>query len=547
MANKASEQVKHFVTTLIVNGDIPESSGTRLLSAYEMTGHPFDTVVIELGLMREDTLAKALSVALGFGLTPLNSADLNGEVAAVIGFDFLSSRAMVPLLGENDDVLVLGVADPFDEDGLALIGYYSDKSIEISVAPRSAIMSGLAALSSAISENAAPNYDTDSNGAVSEDDLDRLRDFAHQAPIVKMVSRIVQLASDEHATDIHIEPFEHEVRVRIRVDGVLKVIETVSAELLQGISTRIKILSGLDISERRQPQDGRLRLAVRGQEIDLRVSILPAIHGETIVMRLLDRSVVALDLPSLGFAPDACEKLHELAALPNGIILITGPTGSGKTTTLYALMSLINDPEVKIFTVEDPVEYRLAGITQLQINAASGLTFARALRTVLRQDPDIILVGEIRDRETAEIAMQAALTGHLVLSTLHTNSAAGAVTRLRDMGIEDYLIGATVKGISAQRLVRKVCTCQSENHAANCPKCEGSGFSGRTVTYEIATLSGPVARLISAGEQETAIQVALKQEGFETIEENALLLVNSGVTTRAEITRVVRLDPVASS
>ena len=546
MASKGSEQLKHFVTTLIANGDIPESSGARLLAAYEMTGHPFDTVVIELGLMREDTLAKALGSALRLALTPLNSTDLNGEAAAGIGFDFLNSAAMIPLLGENEDVLVLGVADPFDEDGLALVRYFSDKLIEIRVAPRSAIMSGLAALSSAIPENTPSNYVTKSNGAVSEDDLDRLRDFARQAPIVKMVSRIVQLASDEHATDIHIEPFEHEVRVRIRVDGVLKVIETVSAEFLQGIATRIKILSGLDISERRQPQDGRLRLAVRGQEIDLRVSILPAIHGETIVMRLLDRSVVALDLPSLGFAPVACAKLQELAVLPNGIILITGPTGSGKTTTLYALMSLINDPRVKIFTVEDPVEYRLAGITQLQINTASGLTFARALRTVLRQDPDIILVGEIRDRETAEIAMQAALTGHLVLSTLHTNSAAGAVTRLRDMGIEDYLIGATVKGISAQRLVRKLCTCQSKS-LVNCPKCEGSGFSGRTVTYEIATLSEQVARLISTGEQEAVIQAALMHEGFETIEENALLLVDSGMTTRGEITRVVRLDPVASS
>lgn len=547
MATKASEKVKHFVNALIANGDILESSGARVLAAYEMTGHPFDTVVIELGLMREDTLAKVLGSALGLALTPLNSTELNSEAAAGIGFDFLISKAIIPLLGENEDILTLGMADPFDEDGLALIAYFSDKTIEVRVAPRSAIMSGLAALSSAIFENTPPNYDTESNGAVSEDDLDRLRDFAHQAPIVKMVSRIVQLASDEHATDIHIEPFEHEVRVRIRVDGVLKVIETVSAELLQGISTRIKILSGLDISERRQPQDGRLRLAVRGQEIDLRVSILPAIHGETIVMRLLDRSVVALDLPSLGFAPEACEKLHELAALPNGIILITGPTGSGKTTTLYSIISLINDPGVKIFTVEDPVEYRLAGITQLQINTASGLTFARALRTVLRQDPDIILVGEIRDRETAEIAMQAALTGHLVLSTLHTNSAAGAVTRLRDMGIEDYLIGATVKGISAQRLVRKVCACQSKSQVARCPKCEGSGFSGRTVTYEIATLSERVERLITNGEQETAIQVALKHEGFETIEENALLLVDSGVTTRGEITRVVRLDPVASS
>jgi general secretion pathway protein E len=360
-----------------------------------------------------------------------------------------------------------------------------------------------------------------------------------------MVTHIAQAASDEHATDIHIEPFEHELRVRIRVDGILKQLESVPANYLPGISTRLKILANLDISERRLPQDGRIRIAVRGQEIDMRISVIPSIHGETIVMRLLDQSHVTLDLAALGFEQDARDLLDRICHLPNGIILITGPTGSGKTTTLYALISILNDLAVKIFTVEDPVEYQLDGISQLQTNNATGMTFARALRSVLRQDPDIILVGEIRDRETAEIAMQAALTGHLVLSTLHTNSAVGAITRLRDMGIEDYLIGATLKGIVGQRLLRKLCTCERQEQASTCSQCGGTGFAGRTVTYEIAEVGSNVSRLISDGASEDIILERLQTKGLNTIDAHANALVKSGITTATEVARSVRLDDSA--
>jgi general secretion pathway protein E len=257
-------------------------------------------------------------------------------------------------------------------------------------------------------------------------------------------------------------------------------------------------------------------------------------------MRLLDRSSVALDLARLGFDASAHASLEAMARMPNGIILITGPTGSGKTTTLYALMSILNDPSVKIFTVEDPVEYQLTGITQLQTNNATGMTFARALRSVLRQDPDIILIGEIRDRETAEIAMQAALTGHLVLSTLHTNSAAGAITRLRDMGMDDYLIGATVKGIIGQRLLRKACGCQNTPLPSPCKECGGSGLKGRTVTYEIADMLDSVSRLVSTGSNEEVILDRLRREGMQTMEEHANVLAANGVTTASEVARTVR-------
>jgi general secretion pathway protein E len=537
--------VEGFAAKLIEDGTLVESAAQRLLAAVAATGHSFDTVVVELGLMREETLARALANYFGVEIAENFLSDIDREIVREIGLGFLGDRAALPLKSGDETALTLVVANPFDIDSLNMIRYLTDKEVVLRMAARSAILVSAGAI--ALETSAAVENGLTILEGASESDLERLRDFAQQAPIVRLVSRIAQIAADEHATDIHVEPFEHEVRIRIRVDGMLKIVETVPASYLPGISTRLKILANLDISERRLPQDGRIRIAVRGQEIDMRLSVIPAIHGETIVMRLLDRSVIALDLAQLGFDPDARAHLERVARLPNGIILITGPTGSGKTTTLYALMSILNDAAVKIFTVEDPVEYQLAGITQLQTNNAAGMTFARALRSVLRQDPDIILVGEIRDRETAEIAMQAALTGHLVLSTLHTNSAAGAVTRLRDMGIEDYLIGATVKGIVGQRLLRKTCLCQKLSMQAGCADCGGSGYSGRTVTYEIVEVTDPVARMISNGSPEEGILDELCRLGVKTMKEHARSLAECNVTTLAEIARAVRFEGIGST
>jgi general secretion pathway protein E len=529
-----------FIAKLTEEGTLSESAARRLLSAHAATGHAFDTVMVELGLMREEALARAL--AEYFEVEPVEQllAEIDRGRAREIGLDYLASVAMLPLTPRGEDAVTFVVANPFDTKSLEMIRYVTDAPVAFRLAARSAISTAAAAL---VLEGAEPTAEGLENlDGATEGDIERLRDFSQQAPIVRLVTRVAQMAADAHATDIHIEPFEHEVRIRIRIDGMLKPVETVPASYLPGISTRLKILANLDISERRLPQDGRIRIAVRGQEIDMRISVIPAIHGETIVMRLLDRSVVSLDLVHLGFDAQARTILEHTAAQPNGIILITGPTGSGKTTTLYALMSILNNADVKIFTVEDPVEYQLAGITQLQTNNAVGMTFARALRSVLRQDPDIILVGEIRDRETAEIAMQAALTGHLVLSTLHTNSAAGAVTRLRDMGIEDYLIGATVKGIVGQRLLRRICSCQAEAAADGCDKCGGSGYSGRTVTHEIVEVSDALARLISGGAGEEALTDHLRGLGVKTLAEHARGLAQRGVTTAAEVARAVRFD-----
>jgi general secretion pathway protein E len=528
-----------FVTFLVAENVLSESAGKRLLAAHDATGHSFDSVMIELGLMREDVLARTLAKFLNLDFVEHPLTEASRKLCQSIGIEFLSANTVLPLTDAEQDAVVIAAANPFDTEATRMIAYLAERPVSLAISSRSAIANALSAI--ALESTAPSQSGPELTDAASEGDLERLRDFAGQAPIVRLVTRLAQTAADELATDIHIEPFEQELRIRIRVDGMLKLVETVPVSYLPGISTRLKILANLDISERRLPQDGRIRVAVRGQEIDMRISVIPSIHGETIVMRLLDRSTVALDLASLGFEEPARVLLERISRSPNGIVLITGPTGSGKTTTLYALISILNDPSVKTFTVEDPVEYQLNGITQLQVNNATGMTFARALRSVLRQDPDIILVGEIRDRETAEIAMQAALTGHTVLSTLHTNSAIGAITRLRDMGIEDYLIGATVKGIVGQRLVRKLCACRGDARSPACSQCGGSGFAGRTVTHEIVDVRDSVARLIGEGAREENLQGLLQTEGMQTIAQHAQELIRLGVTSVGEVARTVRL------
>lgn len=524
-----------FLEHLSFEGLLQENSKFRLAAALKATKHPLDAVVTELGLMREDAFAKAVAEFFGVGFIEQPARIADADSVEAFGIGFLTANSLIPVIMTGGKQAI-ATPNPFDRNALAMIEYQTGQTVDFVVATRAGILAALAQLE--LAEDAKGSEHDRGVNPANESDLDRLRDYARQEPVVKLLSRIIQVASDAHASDIHIEPFEHELRIRIRVDGVLQTIETSAISMLRGIVTRIKILAGLDISEQRLPQDGRMRATVRGQEMDLRVSISPVIHGEATALRVLDRSVVALDLDSLGFAKNAQRSLERLVRLPNGIVLITGPTGSGKTTTLYALLSLINDQAVKIFTVEDPVEYRLAGITQLQINSATSLTFARALRSILRQDPDIILIGEIRDKETAETAIQAALTGHLVLSTLHTNSAAGAITRLRDMGVDNYLIGATLKGVAAQRLLRKLCNCDPFRQRASCNKCNGSGLFGRTVAYEIAPISDVLARQIADGSSEAAILDQIAAHGVVSLSDHAVTLAGAGVTSLSEAVRV---------
>jgi general secretion pathway protein E len=397
----------------------------------------------------------------------------------------------------------------------------------------------------------------------ADEDAERLKDLASEAPVIRLVNALINRAVEARASDIHIEPFENTLRVRYRIDGVLQEVETPPSRLKAAIVSRVKIMSKLNIAERRLPQDGRVKLAVRGKEVDFRVSTLPTMHGESVVMRILDKGSTVLDFAALGFEKDTLKGYLGLLERPNGILLVTGPTGSGKTTTLYTSLLRLNTPDKKILTVEDPIEYQLEGVNQIQVKPQVGLTFAHTLRSILRQDPDIIMIGEIRDLETAQIAAQAALTGHLVLSTLHTNSAAGTVTRLLDMGLEDYLLASTLIGITAQRLIRTLCPHCREPYPAlpelidemqlrrfteadpitfcrpvGCPRCNGTGYHGRSGIAEMLVMSDEVRRLTLRRAEAMEIQRAAVAVGMHTLYEDGSRKALKGSTSLEEVLRV---------
>ena len=397
------------------------------------------------------------------------------------------------------------------------------------------------------------------------EDVELLKDLASEAPVIRLVNRIIREGVESRATDIHFEPLKDGLQIRFRIDGVLHPWQKHPKQLVAPVVSRLKLMAKLNIAEHRLPQDGRIRFRVGGEDLDIRVSVLPTVHGEGVVLRLLTREGSLLALENLGLEKDHFELLLELISRPNGIILVTGPTGSGKTTTLYAALSRLNTPEKKIITIEDPVEYQLPGINQIQIKPAIGLTFASALRAILRHDPDIILVGEIRDLETAEIAIQAALTGHLVFSTLHTNDALGAVARLSEMGIESYLLAASLVGLVAQRLVRRLCPkCKQakepsqaflkaiEEHLpgyggpinyfepVGCDYCAGTGFRGRLAIYEIIPVDQKLRRAILAEQGEEEMKEYLKEKGFLSLFQDGLRKAAQGVTSFQEVLRVAR-------
>jgi general secretion pathway protein E len=375
-------------------------------------------------------------------------------------------------------------------------------------------------------------------------DVERLRDIASEAPIIRLLNRLVTTAVERNASDIHIEPLEDHVRIRFRIDGALQVTEHLDRGLQLGLVSRVKILARLNIAEQRLPQDGRIRLAVRGRDIDFRISTSPTLHGESVVLRILDRKDIALDFAALGFPEDAISQLRKLISTPNGVILVTGPTGSGKTTTLHAALTLLNQPTLKTFTVEDPIEYHLKGVNQVLVRPQIGLDFASVLRSILRQDPDIIMVGEIRDAETAKIVVQASLTGHLVLSTLHTNSAASSITRLRNIGVDNFLIVSSVRAIVAQRLVRKLCNeCKKSNgihyEPFGCIKCHATGYSGRTVICEILELSDAIKAGVLSEQPEAELEAIAERDGMRSLYESGMTKVRSGETSLEEVLRIV--------
>jgi general secretion pathway protein E len=409
-------------------------------------------------------------------------------------------------------------------------------------------------------------FDDQFSGQSDDEFIEHLKDLASEAPVIRLANQIIHRAVDMGASDIHIEPFEDGLHLRYRVDGVLQDYpDPPAANLAPAISSRIKLLAHMNIAERRLPQDGRIMIRVKGHELDLRVSTIPTVHGESIVMRVLDRESIRLSLADMGFSEDSLERYRELLARPHGVLLVTGPTGSGKTTTLYASLASLDSEALKIITVEDPVEYQLQGVNQIQVQSQIDLSFARSLRAILRQDPDIIMIGEMRDTETAQIGVQSALTGHLVLSTLHTNTAASAITRLEDMGVERYLITSSVNGVLAQRLVRTLCReCKAPveveqaylnqtglrrfvdgpSHtifqARGCSACMQTGYAGRTGIHELFVLDEAMHRVIMGGADATVLHNTARQQGMITLYEDGLRKVVEGVTSMEEVLRVTQ-------
>ena len=522
-----------------------------------------DTVLLRLGLVTERQIAEAAATLLG---VPVVSPDryplVLPDCAAAIPHAFLRDARVVPLL-DADGLMTIALADPLDRFTPAALAAATGR--RVAVAP--AVPIELEAALHRLVPEEHETLQTEAGEAPLEDDAERLKDLASEAPVIRLVNQIIGRAVETAASDIHIEPFEDMLRVRYRHDGVLHEAETPPRHLSAAITSRIKIMAKLDIAERRLPQDGRIRLAVRGQDIDFRVSTVATMYGETVVLRILDRGAVTFAWGPLGLTPAVVGRLTKALELPNGIVLVTGPTGSGKTTTLYTGLVTLNTIGRKVVTIEDPVEYQIPGINQIQVRPQIGLSFANLLRTIVRQDPNIIMVGEIRDLETAQIAVQAALTGHLVLSTLHTNSAAATITRLRDMGLEDYLITAVLRGVLAQRLVRRLCVaCRQPRaaapevirrfdldragtgepvtlfHAVGCPACRGTGFRGRQAIAEFLEPAEDVQRLIFARASHDDVERAAIAGGMVPMFRAGLDAALAGDTTLEEVVRTIQAE-----
>jgi len=519
-------------------------------------------LLVKLGLCSELDVADAFVEAGQLEKIKPEQYPLESQLPESVSLRFLKQYHVIGLRQDEQSITV-AMMDPEDEFVIDALKLVTGKNIipkvgllsEIDAALEVQYGEGRSAMDKTIDDL---NVDD-----IGEEDLEHLKDLASEAPVIKMVNLIMQRAIETRASDIHIEPFEQTLKVRLRVDGVLKEIDAPSVKSTAAVISRIKIMAKLNIAERRLPQDGRIKVQMLGKELDLRVSTIPTMFGESVVIRLLDKENTVFDFAALGFQGRHLQQFIDVLSMPHGIILITGPTGSGKSTTMYAALKQLNTSERKIITVEDPVEYQMEGVNQIQAKPQIGLTFASALRSIVRQDPDVIMIGEMRDLETARIAVQSALTGHLVLSTLHTNDAAGGVTRLLDMGLEEYLLTSTVNGILAQRLVRKLCSDCKEPYQATlelikemrlrrfkpegdiilhkpvgCSSCGGMGYRGRMAIIEFLQMTDPIRKLIMAHEEAGAIQKLAIEEGMTTMFENGLTKAIEGVTTIEEVMRV---------
>jgi len=559
----SSDAEARIVDALLARGRLKDADLVRARRLQEETGGSLLALLARLGLVSERDHAETCAEVLNLPLVAIKDAPELPPESVALSLRFMKQFAVCPV-GENDTAVDVLMADPQDAYTLDALRLATARDIRPAVALRSEIGDlverwygqGRSAMG-AIVETA------EGEGAGGDlDDVEHLRDLASEAPVIRLVNLIIQRAVELRASDIHIEPFENRLKVRYRIDGVLSEGESPPANLTAAVISRVKIMAKLNIAERRLPQDGRIMLRVQGKELDLRVSTVPTAHGESVVMRLLDRETVVFDFKRLGFTDAFLPQFQKVLDQPHGILLVTGPTGSGKTTTLYTALSKLNTPDVKIITVEDPVEYQIEGINQIQAKPQIGLDFTHALRSIVRQDPDIIMIGEMRDLETCRIAIQSALTGHLVLSTLHTNNAAGGITRLLDMGVEDYLLTSTINGILAQRLVRRLELTHAQRYPASPEEIERfelrryqpegeiflyhptpspiapTGYHGRTTIMEFLVMNDELRRAVMRHAGMGEVEQIARQHGMRTMYEDGIAKALRGETTIEEVLRV---------
>ncbi|MEN1971500.1 type II secretion system ATPase GspE [Luteimonas sp. MJ204] len=552
---------ERIVAALLEKGRVKDADLGRARRLQEETGGSLLSLLGRLGLVSERDHAEACAQVMDLPLASVKDLPEMPPEGTPLTARFMTQFHVVPV-GEGDGVIDVLAADPQDPYALDAVRLATGKAVRVSVALRSEI-AGLVERWHGQGRSAMGAIVESAEGDGGDmDDVEHLRDLASEAPVIRLVNLVIQRAVELRASDIHVEPFENRLKVRYRVDGVLEEGESPPTNLTAAVISRIKIMAKLNIAERRLPQDGRIMLRVQGKELDLRVSTVPTAHGESVVMRLLDRETVVFDFHKLGFTDNFLPQFEAVLQQPHGILLVTGPTGSGKTTTLYTALSKLNTADVKIITVEDPVEYQIEGINQIQAKPQIGLDFSHALRSIVRQDPDIIMIGEMRDLETARIAIQSALTGHLVLSTLHTNNAAGGITRMLDMGVEDYLLTSTINGILAQRLVRRLEPTHAEKYPASPEEIEkfalrkhqpegdiflyrprGSaiaptGYLGRTTIMEFLVMNDALRRAVMRHAGMGEIEQLAREAGMRTMYEDGIIKAMAGMTTIEEVLRV---------
>jgi len=553
--------VADAVSWLIANGLLPQEKHARAVAMAQHSPERMDQLLLKLGLVNEQHLAQALAVACDLPLVRRDDFPPDAPFNGLLQTDYLRAQRIAPLRMDDGSVQLV-MADPFNVEAMSAVALKTGLRVRPAIGVGGEIDVWLVATA------AAPKAERDaavSEAGGADSDLQRLRDIAGGAPVIRWVDQMFESAVAAGASDIHLEPGARGMRVRLRVDGHLREIPPPDASLTEATTSRIKILAKLDIAERRLPQDGRTRITIQGREIDLRIATSPTLHGEGAVLRLLDKSAAVLSLDVLGLSPDTVEKIRRSIRRPNGVTLVTGPTGSGKTTTLYSALRDLLTPEMKFVSVEDPIEYQIDGVSQIQVRPTIDLTFAKALRSILRQDPDVLMIGEIRDKETATIAIEAAMTGHQVLSTLHTNNASATITRLMEMGVPEYLIASTVSSISAQRLVRNLCPSCAEPYTPSaallaslpgakaagdaqyrrpkgCSACRGAGYRGRASIAEIMMISDTMRELILRRAPERDIRNRAIEEGMIPLLTDGLRRAADGLTSLDDVIRVAGLE-----